>query len=113
MSDGGQLAQAMEAWSKKIHDNAREKGFWDQDRNMGEFVALCHSELSELLEGLRHGDPPSDKIPEFSSAEEEAADLIIRVMDMAHYCGWRLGEAIVAKHEHNRGRTKMHGGKLF
>ena len=64
---------------------------------------------SEALEGLRHGNPPSDHIPEFTAVEEEMADLLIRVMDAAAGKGWRLGEALVAKIEFNRGREWRHG----
>lgn len=84
-----------------------------RNRNEGEMLALIHSETSEVLEGLRHGNPPDDKIPEFTGAEAELADVIIRVMDMAAARGWRVGEAIVAKMEMNKTRERMHGGKKF
>lgn len=93
------------------HANAIDKGFWKPgvDRNDGEMIALFHSELSEALEAIRHGNPPSDKIPEFSGAEEELADLIIRIMDTGMARGWRIPEAIIAKMEFNAGRPFMHG----
>ena len=72
-----------------------------------------HSELSEALEGIRHGNPPSDKIPAFSAAEEELADTIIRIMDLAQKRGWRIAEAITAKALFNQGRSHKHGGKEF
>jgi len=96
-----------------VHENAVSKGWWDGERNNGELITLVHSELSEALEALRAGDPPDDKIPEFTRAEAELADVVIRVMDMAEANGWRLAEAIVAKHEFNKTRPHKHGGKLF
>jgi NTP pyrophosphatase (non-canonical NTP hydrolase) len=78
-------------------------------RNEGEMIALEMSELGELLEAVRHGNPPSEKIPGFSQAEEEMADLIIRCLDHAHGRGYRLAEAILAKIEVNRQRPTKHG----
>jgi NTP pyrophosphatase (non-canonical NTP hydrolase) len=98
------------AFSERVHDWAVGKGFWEGgDRNDGEAIALMHSELSEALEGLRHGNPPSDHIPEFSAAEEELADCIIRIMDLASARHWRVGEAIVAKMAFNDDRPYKHG----
>lgn len=97
----------------EVHQTARDKGWWDAERNDGELIALMHSELSEALEALRHGNPPDDKIPEFTGLEAELADVIIRIMDMAGARGLRLGPAIVAKLTMNKGRPRMHGGKRF
>lgn len=107
-----EFTAAFEYTAYCAHANAVEKGFWDDERNVGEAIALMHSELSELLEGLRAGDPRSEKIPQFSQAEEEAADLVIRLMDTARGMGWKVGEAINAKMEYNRSRPHKHG-KVF
>lgn len=76
-------------------------------------IALMHSELSEGLEGLRHGNPPSDHIPEFSAIEEELADCIIRIMDVSQERGWKVAEALEAKRRFNDTRSHRHGGKAF
>jgi NTP pyrophosphatase (non-canonical NTP hydrolase) len=97
----------------RVHDMAKEKGWWKGDRHEAELIALHHSELSEALEALRHGNPPSEKIPQFSGVEEEFADVVIRIMDHCKAKGYRLFDAINAKIEFNAGRAHRHGGKAL
>jgi NTP pyrophosphatase (non-canonical NTP hydrolase) len=95
--------------SNQIHAVAREKGFWDRERNVPEMLMLVVTEIAEAVEGLRHGNPPDDKIPAFSAMEAEIADAVIRIMDLAPGLNLRLAEAIVAKLEFNRTRPRLHG----
>src|SRR5262245_8962494 len=87
------------------------KGQRRQFRNFGEQIALAHSELSELMEAYRRcqQNAPDKHCPEFTCAEIEAADLVIRVMDMAAAYGWRLGQAIESKMKYNEQRPYKHG----
>lgn len=96
-----------------VNRTAIDKGWWKADRNEGEMIALMHSELSEGLEALRHGNPPDSHIPEFSGIEAEMADVIIRIMDFGYAKGYRVAEAVAAKVAFNKTRPHMHGGKKF
>ena len=92
--------------SKKIRSRASEKGWVDPGakRDEGELLAQMHAELAEALEGLCHGNPPSDRIPEFSRAEETLADIIIGIMGHAQERGYRVSEALIAKMVYNKMR---------
>lgn len=83
------------------------------DRNIGEAIALMHSELSEGLEADRAGNPPDDKVPEFSGLEAELADTVIRILDLAAGKKLRVVSAIYAKAERNKTRAYKHGGKAY
>lgn len=73
-------------------------------------IARMHSELSEWLEAIRKNKRQADEhCPTFLSAEIEAADVIIRVLDMCGKRGYRIGEAVVAKMEFNASRPYKHG----
>ena len=95
--------------SGSIHDNASVHGWWDEPREDGTLIALIMSEAAEALEALRKGNGPDEHCPQFSGAEVEMADVVIRIMDMAEARGWDVAGAIVAKHEFNKGRPYKHG----
>ena len=95
--------------SGSIHDNASVHGWWEEPREDGTLIALIMSEAAEALEALRKGNGPDEHCPQFSGAEVELADVVIRIMDMAEARGWNVAGAIVAKHEFNKTRPYKHG----
>lgn len=107
------LINALNVLAEDCHTISKSKGWWDKPRNDGECIALMHSELSEWLEYIRNGNPKSDHIPDFTGAEEEAADTIIRVLDLCQARGWDIGAAVAAKMAFNKTRSHKHGGKAF
>lgn len=99
----------LDAVAEEVHRNNHK--WWHTpdgkrlERNKGELIALIHSEASELLEAERSRVMRASlKIPDFTEAEEEMADLIIRALD---YCGafkLRISDAIHAKRVYNAQR---------
>ena len=97
------MGKTISNWCSDIHLNARNHGWWETERNIPELLCLVHSEVSEALEAYRNSD---DK-----NFCEELADIVIRVFDMAEGYGIDLEAEIEKKHETNKGRPWMHGGK--
>lgn len=98
-----------------VHELALTQGWWQNDLQRVEDdlakIALITTELSEMVEALRTPRVRSTKIPEFSLVEEEAADALIRLLDLCERRGWRIAEAAAAKHMYNKDRSFRHGGK--
>jgi NTP pyrophosphatase (non-canonical NTP hydrolase) len=101
------------AFQKSAHAVGVSKGFNDPGQNDGELISLIHSELGEVTEAFRNDNPKSEKIPAYSSVEEELADTVLRIMAMSQTRGYRLAEAIIAKNRYNATRPHKHGGKKF
>lgn len=93
---------------------SEQNGFWDEgnNRNKGEMIALMHSELSEALEAIRHGDPESQKVPGHSHTVEELADCCIRIFDFCQGFGYDLETAIKEKMRYNATRPYKHGKRF-
>ena len=111
-NDGRVVVTIIDLLAKDIHENAVNKGFWEGDRNDGECIALMHSELSEALEAMRHGNPPDKHCPEFDNATVELADCIIRILDFAAARNMNIGEALFAKMNFNATREYKHGKRF-
>ena len=101
------------------HAIAVSKGWWDEDRNIGELLALVHSEVSEALEEWRDNHPVteirwegSDQFYKPIGFAMQLADVLIRVADLAVSDGIDLNEALKVKSAYNATRPWRHGGKL-
>jgi len=102
---------------KVCHQVALEKGFYEgycvpynpsgfNNRPLPESIALMHSELSEVLEAIRHTDEDKNNVG------EEFADTVIRIMDTCEYLGINLEEEIFKKITINKTREYKHGKKF-
>jgi len=111
---------------EQCHATAREKGFWDQDRNFGELLMLIVSELGEALEAHRagkmadisfftkkHQNVTKKSFEKYikGTVEEEIADTFIRLFDLCGGMGMDIEFFLNAKMEYNKTRAKLHGKK--
>lgn len=110
---------ALRSIQEKIHQTNIEMGWHDKPRETGTMIALCHSELSEALEGIRK-DLMDSHLPSRKAAEVELADCVIRILDLAGKLGYDLSSALAEKHaynmqraDHKRENRALPGGKAF
>lgn len=104
-----QYADLVNALAAEVH---RQNEKWWRDletgkpikRNVGELIALMHSELSEALEADRKG-LMDDKLPHRNGVEVELADAVIRILDAAGGLGLDIGGALIEKLAYNHQRA--------
>lgn len=106
-----QAVEVLKALQKEVYENAKKKGWHDFEIPFAIHIANLHGEVSEAWEWYREGDRASDHIPEFSGIEEEFADIIIRLFDVAEDKGLDVIGALFAKMRFNEGRPYRRGGK--
>lgn len=105
----GEINISLNDFSRQVH-KANQTWWHDPatgaplDRNFGEMIALCHSELSEALEGHRK-DLMDDKLPHRKMVEVELVDCLIRIFDLADARGFDLQGAYEEKMAYNAARA--------
>lgn len=128
------LCTGFNSLSKTIHNRAVQKGFWDEEREVGTLLMLCVSELGEALEadrksryantgnfeydlkesGLCGGDLNVFANKSFEehikdTFQDEIADTIIRLLDLCGKFNIDIDKHINYKLDYNLSRDKMHG----
>ena len=123
----------------QAHGTAKEKGFWDTERNVSEMLMLIVSEVAEAQEALRKNHYADKGISEGlmhdlelertddefhinrdiwktlfqdkikSSFEDEIADVAIRLFDLCGGMGIDLEKHIELKMKYNSMRGYKHG----
>lgn len=108
--------------AKELHQKAKNKGFWDDPREIGTLLMLIVSELAEALEadrngkhanmdkyykGIAHGDIFETYIKD--TFEDEIADTFIRLFDLCGYLNLDIEKHIRLKMEYNQEREYRHG----
>lgn len=118
------MSKTVQEWQYEIHQLAKDKGWHEEKRNIGEMLALIHSELSEALEEYRefpasalYTEEPRYVVCRIDEKQKplgfgiELADAVIRIFDMCELLGIDIEEMMEKKHEFNKTRPFRHGGK--
>lgn len=93
---------------EQSHKTAKEKGFWDKEKNIVVKIALIITELCEGIEAHRKGKFGLEKKDFF---EDEIADAFIRLFDLCGYMKIDIEKQLKWKMAYNLTRPKLHGKK--
>lgn len=127
--------KSLEIMKREVYNLNTDHGWYDDERSMGDDIALLHSEVSEILENYREVGtqyrtrevvhlkdcPNTDYLvtadcfclgkPDDVAAE--AADVFIRLLDFAKRYDIDLEHEYERKMAYNRTRPYKHGGKAL
>lgn len=112
------IVSSLNRLSQIIHQHFEAQGFHPESETLNHYIAnTCsniHSEVSEFWEAHRKGtlnEPCDKKGCNLTNAEEELADIIIRVVDTAARLKINIGHAVNMKQQYNLTRAFRHGDK--
>lgn len=104
------LSKGLVLFGEEVQRNKIAKGWtvttkdsWRDDNQIPADLALIHSEVSEALEAFRKDDR--------EGFAEELADVLIRLVGLAHGMEIDIAGRAVGKAAKNRIRPFQHGGK--
>ncbi len=101
MQDTEIKGKSLNELAQLCHSIAKEKGFWDKERNMGEALMLIVTEIAEAMEAHR--------IQDNENFREEIADAFIRLLDLCGGLNLDIEEEIYKKSLKNKKRPYKHG----
>ena len=101
MQETEDKGRSLNELAQLCHSIAKEKGFWDEERNIGEALMLVVTELAEAMEGYRHQDD--------ANFREELADAFIRLLDLCGGLNIDIENEIYQKSIVNKKRPYKHG----
>ena len=111
----------------EVAENNKAKGWYDEERSFGDLIALLHSEVSEMLEAFRDWglrDVSVEQCPDDievtpthlckpQGVGSEAADVLIRLLDMCSRYDIDLEFEYERKLAYNTTRPYRHGGRTL
>jgi NTP pyrophosphatase (non-canonical NTP hydrolase) len=117
------LAEALEDAQERVYRVNVDNGWYEDDRTVGDDIALLHSEVSEMLEAYREGGladqtapaatPEGVGLPKPEGFGSEAADVLVRLLDTCKRRKVNLAFEFERKLAYNKTRGHKHGGKLI
>jgi NTP pyrophosphatase (non-canonical NTP hydrolase) len=117
------MSNTLAELEQQVYEVNEANGWFEEDRTVGDDIALLHSEVSEMLEAFRdtglsdatqadvvshQGVVRRSKPEGFGS---EAADVLIRLLDLCRRRGVDLEFEVQRKLAYNATRGHRHGGK--